>query len=53
LNEILREPPELVETMTLLEAALNEYKSECFAYKTYRKLVLDAGACIMRVKEDD
>lgn len=53
LNSILREPPELVETMSLLEAALNEYKSECFKWSNYRKLILDAGAMIMRIKEGD
>ena len=53
LNSILLEPPELVETMGLLEEALNEYKKECFEWQKYRKLVLDAGACIMRVKEGD
>jgi hypothetical protein len=49
----LLEPPELVETMSLLEAALNEYQNECFSWNKYRKLILDAGACIMRVKEGD
>ena len=53
LNHILLEPPELVETMSLLESALLEYKSECFDWQLYRKLILDAGAMIMRVKEGD
>lgn len=53
LNSILLEPPELVETMSLLESALLEYKSECFDWQLYRKLILDAGAMIMRVKEGD
>ena len=53
LNSILLEQPELVETMSLLEAALNEYNSECFEWANYRKLILDAGAMIMRVKEGD
>ena len=53
LNHILLEPPELVETMSLLESALLEYTSECFDWHLYRKLILDAGAMIMRVKEGD
>lgn len=53
LNTILFEPPELVETMALLEAALLEYKSECFVWQKYRKLILDAGSEIMKVKEGD
>ena len=53
LNHILLEPPELVETMSLLESALLEYTSECFDWQLYRKLILDAGAMIMRVKEGD
>ena len=53
LNSILLEPIEIVETMSLLEAALNEYNSECFEWTQFRKLILDAGATIMRVKEGD
>lgn len=53
LNSILLEPPELVETMGLLETALKEYNSECFNFSKYRKLILDAGAAIMRIKEGD
>ena len=53
LNSILLEPPELVETMALLESALEEYESECFLWSRYRKLILDAGAKIMQVKEGD
>lgn len=53
LNAILLEPPEIIETMSLLEAALMEYQSECFDFKKYRKLILDAGSEIMRIKEGD
>ena len=53
LNSILLEPPELVQTMSLLEAALAEFQSDSFDYHTYRKLILDAGSEIMRVKEGD
>ena len=53
LNRILLEPPELVETMSLLEEALSEYLSDEFNFRKYRKLILDAGSEIMRVKEAD
>jgi len=53
LNSILLEPPELVETMSLLEAALKEYENDCFLWSRYRKLILDAGSEIMKIKEGD
>lgn len=53
LNSILLNPPELVETMSLLEAALIELQSECYEFKRYRKLILDAGSKILEVKEGD
>lgn len=53
LNSILLEPIEVVETMSLLEAALNELQSGSFDWQVYRKLILDAGACIMRMEEGD
>lgn len=53
LNDILLEQPELICTMSLLESALNEYQSECFDWLKYRKLILDAGSEIMRLKEGD
>ena len=54
LNSILLlQSPEIIETMSLLEAALIEYNSECFEWAKYRKLILDAGAKIMQVKEGD
>lgn len=52
LNSILLEPPELVDTMSYLETARQLYNGE-FDYQLYRKLILDAGAQIMRVKEVD
>ena len=51
LNSMLLEPTEIVIVMSLLESALMEYQSECFDFVKYRKLILDAGAEIMRVKE--
>ena len=54
LNRILFEPPELIETMSLLESALQEYEKgeELFNFQLYRKLVLDAGSEIMKIKEE-
>ena len=53
LNSVLLEQPEVVMTISILEAALQEYQSECFNWKIYRKLILDAGAEIMRIEEGD
>ena len=53
LNSILLEPPELLETMSLLEEALKVYESECFDFLVYRKLILDAGSEIMKIKDGD
>lgn len=55
-NSVLLEPPELLEAIALLEAALIEYNSDSFTNKdfrhcTYRKLLLDAGASIDKIKE--
>ena len=51
LNDILMYPSELVTVQSLLQSALNEYTSSHFRFKVYRKLLLDAGAEIMNVKE--
>lgn len=53
LNSILLGQSEIIETMSLLEAALREFRSESFDFKKYRKLILDAGSQIMKVKEGD
>jgi hypothetical protein len=37
--------------MSLLQAAMNEYNSLKFNFKTYRKLILDAGSEIDKLKE--
>ena len=52
LNSILLEPPELVETMCYLESAQQIFNNN-FDYMSYRKLILDAGAEIMKIKEVD
>lgn len=50
LNELLKYPPELVRVCSLLEAARQEYCNPDFKYAKYRKLVLDAGAEVMKIK---
>lgn len=51
-NKILLEPPEIPIVMNSLEAALTLYNSD-LDWHHYRKLILDAGAKIMEVKEGD
>lgn len=51
LNQLLMYPPELVTVMSLLQAALMEYNNPEFNFHTYRKLILDAGAEVEKLKE--
>ena len=51
LNELLMNQPELVMVLSLLQAAMNEYNNPEFEFKTYRKLILDAGAEVEKLKE--
>ena len=51
MNQLLMNQPELVTVMSLLQAAMNEYNNSKFNFKTYRKLILDAGAEIDKLKE--
>lgn len=51
-NGILNKPVELVEVQVLLEAARIEYNSPDFNWFKCRKLLLDAGNEIKKVKED-
>ncbi len=51
LNDLLGYPAEFVELLSLLNEAHIEYKSPDFNFPTYRKLVLDAGASVKRIKE--
>ena len=53
LNELLLKQPEIVTTMSLLQAALMEFNNPEFNFKTYRKLILDAGAEIEKLREED
>jgi hypothetical protein len=53
LNKLLMEQPEVVTTMSLLQAALMEFNNPEFNYSVYRKLILDAGAEIERLREEE
>ena len=53
LNKLLLEQPELVTTMSLLQAALIEFNNPDFNFKIYRKLILDAGAEIEKLREEE
>ena len=49
LNALLSYPVEIVSIMSLLQAALNETRSDDFDYKSYRKLVLDAHSLVDKI----
>lgn len=49
LNELLFYPTEIVELMSMLEAALIESRKEKFNFQAYRKLVLDAHTLIDKI----
>lgn len=51
MNDLLMNPPELVTVLSLLQAAMTEYNNPEFSFKTYRKLILDAGAEVDRLGE--
>lgn len=51
LNQLLMNQPEIVTVMSLLQAAMSEYNNSKFNFKTYRKLILDAGSEIDKLKE--
>ena len=53
MNDLLMNQPEIVTTMSLLQAAMNEFNKIDFDFKVYRKLILDAGAEIKKLKEGD
>ena len=51
MNELLMNQPELVSVMSLLKAASMEYHNPDFNFSIYRKLILDAGAEVNKLKE--
>lgn len=48
LNELLGNPTELVTVLSLLEEALTNLKTD-FEFAKYRKLILDAGAEVLKI----
>lgn len=50
-NILLGEPVELVEVMSLLQAAWAEYNNPQFTYNKYRRLILSAGSEVLKIKE--
>ena len=51
MNSILGEPPELVRIISILEAAWIEYQKPDFNFKKYRRLILEAGSLILKIKK--
>lgn len=51
MNDLLMNQPELVTVLSLLQAARTEYNNPEFDFQTYRKLILDAGAEVNKLKE--
>lgn len=50
-NSLLSYPPEVVEILSILESAKGELYMPEFDFEKYRKLVLDAGAAVQKIKE--
>lgn len=50
-NDLLNYPPEFCEVMALLNAAYLEWQSKTFRWSHYRKLILDAGNSVNKIKE--
>ena len=50
-NSLLSYPPEIVEVLSILEVARGELDKPDFNFEIYRKLVLDAGATVKKIKE--
>jgi hypothetical protein len=51
LNELLFYPVEIIEMMSLLQAAFNYTKQPTFNYSVYRKFILDAHALVDKIDE--
>lgn len=52
LNHVLMCQPELVTILSLLQAAWIEYNNPKFDFQIYRKLILDAGSEVSKLKEE-
>ena len=53
LNDLLMNQLEIVTAMSLLQAAKREFNKDKFNYCRFRKLILDAGSEIEKLKEGD
>lgn len=53
INSLLFYPLELVPVIELLEAARVTYNKPSSEFKEYRKLLLDAGVAVLKLKEGD
>ena len=53
LNDLLFCPKEIVMVLSLLNAAYIEYQKDDFKWGVYRKLILDAGNEVLKIKEVD
>ena len=51
LNKLLREPPEIVELLSVLQSARDELDKQDFNFHWYRKCVLDAHSLVDKIKE--
>ena len=51
LNDLLGYPQEFVTVMSQLNAAFIEYNDPNFHWTKYRKLILDAGNSVLKIKE--
>lgn len=51
LNSLLSYPSEIVEILSVLESAREELDKPELDFETYRKLVLDAGATVQKIRE--
>ena len=52
-NELLGCPMQMVTVMSMLSAARMELHREDFSFGVYRKLILDAGSEVLKIKEVD
>ena len=51
LNDLLGCPQELVDVLSLVNAAYLEVRKTHYDWKMYRKLILDAGNKVLQIKE--
>lgn len=53
LNELLKEPPQMVALMSTLQAAYDEASADSYKWNIYRRLILDAHGYVKAMFEDD